>query len=67
MLHIGAHYFHAGRGDISRIEREAYRDGFADAVRQLDRRPDALERLTLNDEGELVEFQEKRKRSGERP
>jgi hypothetical protein len=68
MLHVGVTYYQNGRGDISRLEREAYRDGFADAVRQLGHRNDTAERLMLDDEGdgELVEFHEKRKRSGER-
>jgi hypothetical protein len=61
LLHVGVTYYHAGRGDISRLEREAYRDGFADAVRQLNQRSDSVERLMLNDEGELVELP-KRKR-----
>jgi hypothetical protein len=63
LLHVGATYYQIGRGDISALEREAYRDGFADAVRQLGNRPDALERLTLADEDELLELPEKRKRS----
>lgn len=65
LLHVGATYFQIGRGDISRIERDAYRDGFADAVRQLGSRADMVERLTLDDEGELVELP-KRKRGGDR-
>ncbi len=56
MLHLAVTYYHSGRGDISRLEREAYRDGFADAMRQLGNRPDAVERLALDDEGELVEL-----------
>lgn len=56
LLHVGATYYYGGRADLSRLEREAYRDGFADAVRQLGSHPDAIERLALDDEGELVEM-----------
>lgn len=66
LLHTSATYFQIGRGDISRIERDAYRDGFADAVRQLGSRADRVERLMLDDEGEMVEMGEKRKRGGDR-
>ncbi len=65
LLQVAATYFQIGRGDVTRVEREAYRDGFADAVRQLGSRPDAVERLALDDEGELVELPcnlDKRKR-----
>lgn len=61
LLHVGAHYYHAGRGDISRIERDAYRDGYADAMRQLGDKSASFERLALDDEGELVDLMEKRK------
>jgi hypothetical protein len=56
LLHVGATYYQRGRGSISQIERDAYRDGFADAMRQLGSQADAVERLSLDDEGELVEL-----------
>lgn len=61
LLHVGATYYQIGRGDISKLERDAYRDGFADAMRQLGAPPERIERLALDDEGELVELP-KRKR-----
>lgn len=77
LLHVGATYHHVGRGDISKLERDAYREGFADAVRQFGSPAEMVERLPLNqrqmaldDEGELVEMPvqvsaAKRKRSTE--
>jgi hypothetical protein len=62
MLHVGATYYQRGRGDISRLEREAYREGYADAMHQLEARGEPIKRLGLDDEGELVEFREKEKR-----
>ena len=62
LLHVGATYYQIGRGDISKLEREAYRDGFADAMKQLGSPSERIERLALDDEGELVELP-KRKRS----
>ncbi len=61
LLHVGATYYQIGRGDISKLERDAYRDGFADAMRQLGAPQERIERLALDDEGELVELP-KRKR-----
>jgi hypothetical protein len=63
LLHVGVTYYQTGRGDITALERKAYRDGFADAVRQLEDRSYNAQRLALDDEGELVELPEKRKRS----
>lgn len=62
LLHVGTHYYHAGRANLSDLERQAYRDGFADAARQLSIRSEAIERLTLEDEDELFELPEKQKR-----
>ena len=62
LVHVAATYRHIGRGDVSAIERQAYREGLADAMQQLNRPPDTLERLALNDESELVEMRPKRKR-----
>lgn len=59
LVHVGATYYHRGRGDISQLEREAYRDGYADAMRQLN---EPVERLVLDDEGELAEMPAKHKR-----
>ena len=63
LLHVGATYYQIGRGDIGKLERDAYRDGFADAVKQLGSPADRIERLALDEEGELVEVP-KRKREG---
>ena len=62
LLHVGATYYQRGRGDISQVERDAYRDGYADAMRQLSGRGEPNERLTLDDEGELVDVPIKQKR-----
>ena len=63
ILHSAIYFYYRGRGDISQLEREAYRDGYADAMHQPDVRSVPLERLALDDEGELVGVVEKRKRS----
>lgn len=60
LLHVGIHYYLAGRRSTD--EREIYREGFADAMRQFADRSYDAQRLSLDDEGELVEFDEKRKR-----
>lgn len=39
MLHVGATYYYAGRADISRLERDAYREDYADTLRQFAHRP----------------------------
>jgi len=62
LIHTAVTYYQRGRGDISRLEREAYRDGYADAMRQLGGRNEPAERLALDDEGELVEMPVKYKR-----
>lgn len=62
LIHTAITYYQRGRGDISRLEREAYRDGYADAARQLGRRNEPIERLGLDDEGELVDMPVKYKR-----
>jgi hypothetical protein len=60
LLHVGATYYYSGRGNISRVERDAYREGYADAMRQFSDRSYDASRLTLDDEGELVEVKRKR-------
>ncbi len=62
LLHVGATYYQIGRGDISQLEREAYRDGFADAMNQLGSPAERIERLALDDEGELVELPKRKRR-----
>jgi succinate dehydrogenase hydrophobic anchor subunit len=62
LIHVGLHFYHAGRGIISHLERQAYRDGVADALRQLGERSEFTERLALDDEGEFVQIEGKRKR-----
>ncbi len=62
LLHVGMHYYHLGRSGLGTLERQAYRDGFADAVRQLANRQDGIDRRALNDESELLEIVEKPKR-----
>lgn len=65
-LHIGIHYYLAGRRSTD--ERELYREGFTDAMKQFaDRSYNARDdrdasRLVLDDETEWVEVSEKRKR-----
>ena len=44
------------------VERQAYRDGFADALRQLPDPTAAVERLGLYDEDELVELPKRKRR-----
>lgn len=62
LIHVGVHSYHTGRGDISKLERQAYREGLADAMQQTGQRDKRTERLMVDDEGELVELVEKRKR-----
>jgi hypothetical protein len=63
-LHVIA-YVSSDRRNISPdAERQAYRDGFADAVERFADRAYDVQRLALDDEGELVESEGvKRKRS----
>lgn len=61
-LHLVAHVASGRQITSLENERKAYREGFSDAVRQLADRQDAVDRLTLNDEGELLELIEKPKR-----
>ena len=64
MAHIAAYFFYAGRKDSSGLERRAYRDGFADGMRDRAGTQDDYDtrHLTTDDEGELVEIGEAGKR-----
>lgn len=61
-LHVIAHVSSGRQIGSLENEREAYREGFADAVRQLADSRDPVARLALSDEGELIELLEKPKR-----
>lgn len=61
-LHVIAHISSGRQIRSLEKEREGYREGFADAVRQLVNRQDVVERLALDDEDELFELLEKPKR-----
>ena len=61
-LHVIVHITSMRQGVNVADERQAYRDGFADAVQQLAHRPDLIERLALDDDSEWVEIEEKPKR-----
>jgi hypothetical protein len=63
LIHVSTHFHFRAQGGLKSLERTAYREGFADAVRQLADRPDAVQRLALNDNGELLEIVEKPKRN----
>ena len=61
LLHLGV-YVYTGKPQRSTdSERQAYREGFSDAIQRLADRSYDLERLTLYDD-ELVELPQKRKR-----
>lgn len=62
LLHTAYTCYQRGRGDTGKQDREAYRDGYADAMRQLGGQGMPLERLALDDEGEQVEMPAKPKR-----
>lgn len=61
-LHVIAHVSSGRQIGSLENEREAYREGFADAMRQLADSQDPIARLALNDEDELIELREKPKR-----
>jgi hypothetical protein len=65
-LHVFAHVYTGRRRQrfSPDAERQAYREGFADAMERLADRAYDARRLELDDEGELVEMGEKRKREG---
>jgi hypothetical protein len=71
LVHLGVHLYFAGRSNEGTNERQAYRDGFRDGAHYAEetynpRRltlDEALEE-TLEEDGELVEWEGKRKRSG---
>lgn len=62
LLHVATHFHHAGGANAVMRERQAYRDGFADAMNQRSSPPDVIDLLSLHDEDELLEVPEKRKR-----
>jgi hypothetical protein len=64
--HVGVTFYYSGRGDITRLERDAYREGYTDAVRQFSDRPYEARRLALDDEGELIEVPEEKPKRRER-
>lgn len=61
-LHVIAHVASGRQISSLENEREVYHEGFTDAVRQLANREDRVERLRLDDAGELPEPFEKPKR-----
>lgn len=65
-LHTGAYIYTGRRQHVSSpdAERQAYRDGFVDAMERLADRTYEESRLRLDDEGELIELPEKHKRDG---
>ncbi len=63
LVHVALFYRGSGHGDARQLERQAYRDGYQDAMRQLaDHSYERRQRIALDDEGELVEVPVKRKR-----
>lgn len=66
-VHASVFYYTKGRGDSAERERQAYRDGFNDAMRHLQNAdaPAFAHPLALDEDGELVELplESKRKRS----
>jgi hypothetical protein len=58
ILHIAIHAYLSGRRSSN--ERAIYREGFIDAMSQMADRSFDASRLTLDDEGELVEVKRKR-------
>jgi hypothetical protein len=60
LLHVAIHTYLSGRRNVD--ERAIYREGFTDAMSQLADRSYDAGRLTLDDEGELVEVKRKRDR-----
>ena len=62
LIHVGATYYYIGRSDIEQQVRDAYQEGFIDAAHQLADRSYDAPRLSLSDDGELIEVPEKRKR-----
>lgn len=62
-LHVIAHVSSGRQISSLENEREAYREGFADAVRQFANRQDMVERLALDEDDELLELLEKPKRA----
>ena len=69
LIHLGVHLYLAGRSDAGKGAREAYREGFRDGAHYSEeaytpRRltlDEALDEV-LEDDGELVEWERKRKR-----
>ncbi len=61
-LHMRSYYLHLGRGGGIRDERQAYRDGFNDAIHMIRSGNDVPNRLMIDDDGELIEETEPEKR-----
>ncbi|MDX2159986.1 MAG: hypothetical protein SF162_01550 [bacterium] len=66
LLHVRGFYTSGQRVNTTDLERQAYRDGFNDAMRQMARQAAEAERshdryesrMTLDDDGELLEADE---------
>jgi hypothetical protein len=70
MIHLSLHYYAKGRSDGAEGERQAYRDGYNDAVRAImnpDRSYEARRLMveTSEDDGELIDWQPQGKRKRE--
>jgi len=64
LLHVAFTFRRIGHREIRDLERDAYRDGYGDAMRHLaDRAYDERLALKRDDEDELVDLPEKRKRN----
>lgn len=61
-VHLLAYLYTGRQRQGSNAERDAYRDGFADALRQLPDTAPAVERLGLYDEDELIELPKRKRR-----
>lgn len=63
LLHMAAYSFYAGRRGSAEKERQAYREGVADALRQLRATmPERAQRLSIQEEEELFNAAEPEKR-----
>jgi hypothetical protein len=67
LIHACAHFYFAGQSEMDMVEREAYREGLRDRSRPTAEDAYAADDLTVDDDGELVDWmpESKRKRGEE--
>ena len=62
LIHACLHFYFAGQSEMDMVEREAYREGLRDGTHPAARETYDVSDLTVDDDGELVDWMPESKR-----